>query len=348
VATTRPDSSLPKSGQEQQQQQRQQQTDIQSFGSPVESSSQQSDHGLPEYHNPDDFEFDESQESGHAIDGMGLLTLEPYKSGYTGPQSGVAALKFLRSLPIPYGIDEAHEEFNVETQDLRALQPQADADSCVNDYFQLYHPAYPLIHEGTFRARMSGAVAKPLDGSWPLLYNMVLAMGAFVGDSVGSIHDLVFFNLARESVNLSVVEKGSLTYVQGLTLLADYLQRRNKPNAGFAIIGIAWSMGMAIGLHREFSPDGTTAFAMELRRRTWWTLYNVVSGAQLTLGRPPASLAGINVRLPANLDDRSLAVDMDALPAPEDGATVTSSLIAQVALARITNEVQTELLNSPG
>ena len=39
--------------------------------------------------------------------------------------------------------------------------------------------------------------------------------------------------------------------------MADYLQKRNKPNAGFALIGIAWSMGMAIGLHREFGPLGT-------------------------------------------------------------------------------------------
>lgn len=31
---------------------------------------------------------------------MGYLTVDPHKAGYTGPQSGVAALKFLQSLPL--------------------------------------------------------------------------------------------------------------------------------------------------------------------------------------------------------------------------------------------------------
>lgn len=83
--------------------------------------------------------------------------------------------------------------------------------------------------------------------------------------------------------------------------MANYLQKRNKPNAGFALIGIAWSMALAIGLHREFGTSSTTHYTMEQRRRTWWTLFIFVSGAQLTLGRPPASLVGINLRLPTNL-----------------------------------------------
>lgn len=125
-----------------------------------------------------------------------------------------------------------------------------------------------------------------------------------------------------------------------------YLQKRNKPNAGLALIGIAWSMGMAIGLHREFGPSGTTPFAMEVRRRIWWCLYVFVSGAQPTLGRPPASLIGVNLRLPANVDDSSLAIDVDALPPAKQRPTAASCVLAQIPLAKIANDVQSELLTN--
>ena len=172
-------------------------------------------------------------------------------------------------------------------------------------------------------------------------------MGAFTGDSTGSNIDWQYYQIARDSISLSVIEKGSLCYVQGLSIMANYLQKRNKPNAGFALIGIAWSMGMAIGLHREFGTSSTTPFTMEQRRRAWWTLYIFVSGAQLTLGRPPASLIGINLRTPTNLDDHSLHVDMTEVPPAQEGPTVTTCLIAQVKLAQIANTIQAELLTNP-
>jgi transcriptional regulatory protein GAL4 len=85
---------------------------------------------------------------------------------------------------------------------------------------------------------------------------------------------------------------------------------------------------------------------MELRRRVWWTLFVFVSGAQLTLGRPAVSLVGVNVRLPLNVDDCDLAVDLERLPEPRAEATITSCLIAQVHLAKIANMVQVELLTN--
>lgn len=143
---------------------------------------------------------------------------------------------------------------------------------------------------------------------------------------------------------MDILEKGSLSYVQGLILTANYLQKRNKPNSGFVLIGIGWSMALAIGLHREFSLPSSSPFTMEIRRRAWWTLFVFVSGAQLTLGRPPASLVGVNIRPPSNLDDQDLAVAMESLPVPKDGPTTTSCLVQHARLARIANMVQVELL----
>jgi hypothetical protein len=167
-----------------------------------------------------------------------------------------------------------------------------------------------------------------------------------VGDSNATKSDIPFYKEARKHLTMDVLEKGSLSYVQAIVLLSNYLQKRNKPNAGFILIGIGFSMALAIGLHREFGMPSTSPFTMEIRRRVWWTLYVFVSGAQLTLGRPPVSLVGVGVRLPSNLDDQDLAVDLEELPPCKTGPTMTSCLIAQVKLAKIANAVQVELLTN--
>lgn len=295
---------------------------------------------------PGDYEFDESHDFDELIDGMGFLTAEPCRSGYTGPTSGVAALRLLRSLPTENRAADETVSGHLGQSPLIdvSMSEFVDVDALINDYFLLYHPAYPLLHEGLFRARVLGAVPKPRDGSWDLLYNMVIAIGAFSSGLADTNTDLRYYNIAKSSISLSLLEKGSICYVQGLSLMANYLQKRNKPNAGFAMIGIAWSMALSIGLHREFDNPSISVYNMEIRRRAWWTLFVFVSGHQLTFGRPPASLIGINLRPPTNLDDKDLAVDMFALPGDRDSPTTASALIAQIKLASIGNVVQSELL----
>ncbi|KAL5592663.1 hypothetical protein FOBRF1_013689 [Fusarium oxysporum] len=298
-----------------------------------------------EWSNAEDYEFDESQDFDNTTDGMGSLITEPGKVGYTGPQSGVAALKFLQTLHLYIPADQP-TLFPLDDPDSRSTSEASPVSisQYINNYFRIYHSSYPILHEGTFRARLSGALAKPRDGSWPLLYNIVIAIGAFVGATDASDSDVPFYKKARQSLTMDILEKGSLSYVQGLTLTANYLQKRNKPNSGFVLIGIGWSMALAIGLHREFFLPSSSPFTMEIRRRAWWTLFVFVSGAQLTLGRPPASLVGVNVRPPSNLDDQDLAVDMESLPDPKDGPSTSSCLVQHARLAQIANMVQVELL----
>lgn len=218
---------------------------------------------------------------------------------------------------------------------------------------QLFEPKFLVsldIHRAPllFAHSPTGAVAKPRDGSWPLLYHIVLAIGSFVGSGGSDRRDIQLYQVSRSHLTAETLEKGSLPLVQSLTLMGNYLQKRNKPNAGFNILGIAVNMALAIGLHREFNLSRTTPFVMELRRRTWWTLFIFESGARLTLGRPPVSLSGVTVDLPANIHDCDLAVDIDTLPQLPNEPTVTSCLRAQVGLARIANAAHTKLHSTSG
>lgn len=53
------------------------------------------------------------------------------------------------------------------------------------------------------------------------------------------------------------------------------------------LTGIAMKMCIELGMHRRRKvPKGTTAYAEEIRKRTWWTVYGLDRWFALTLGRP--------------------------------------------------------------
>lgn len=173
---------------------------------------------------------------------------------------------------------------------------------------------------------------------------MVLAVGAFAGPETYRGFDGYYYNQARRAFSTELLHRGSTHLVQALSLMANYLQKRNKVNSGFTFLGIAINMAIGLGMHREFSEKSFSTFDMEIRRRIWWTIYIFDAGARLTFGRPSVLFCGTNVKFPSNLDDGDLAVDMDILPRDRPYPTNTSSLIWQVKLAEISITANARLL----
>lgn len=125
-------------------------------------STEQPPTSVAEHSNAEDYEFDESHNFDSSTDGMGFLTIDPHKSGYTGPQSGVAALKFLQSLPLYIPLSSFIPASSLDDDDISEYilpKKQSEVARYLDDYFAFYHPAYPILHEGTFRARVSGKSA---------------------------------------------------------------------------------------------------------------------------------------------------------------------------------------------
>lgn len=118
--------------------------------------TQPSEASPAEASNAEDYEFDESQDFDNSTDGMGFLVAEPGKAGYMGPQSGVAAVKFLQSLRLYSPISSTSTTSLDELDSNLPVASSADMAKYMNDYFSIYHTAYPILHEGTFRARVSG------------------------------------------------------------------------------------------------------------------------------------------------------------------------------------------------
>ncbi|KIW30261.1 uncharacterized protein PV07_06017 [Cladophialophora immunda] len=163
----------------------------------------------------------------------------------------------------------------------------------VDAYFEQIHALIPMVDEGRFRDEFSSQ--ERTDDGWKALSSMVLALGSIAAGDDQS--HFAYHERARNVLGYNIFTSGNLEMLQALVLLsALYLYYINSPNTAFLVMGTAFRMAIAIGLHRE--PARTTKLGLtpeeeglalsraEVRRRTWWCLIAGNAWQGLLLHRP--------------------------------------------------------------
>lgn len=265
--------------------------------------------------NADGFNWQEEDANVDSLtDGMAALSVEPTGVGYlgewpavsnfsatdasTGSTSGVV---FLRCLLDWAGfLHQSHAQPQERRPERSALLSGVLASSqishaaltnqvastLIDAYFQEYHCVYPFVHEATFRAQYHEIVARPTKRSWDMLYHAILALGAWSlnKDQVG-LEDYLYRRALTLGQHESVFETANLTSIQALILLSNLSQKRNAPNTGWNLLGLAVRNALSVALHRELPHWNISLMEREIRRRVWWGLYIFDSGASTTFGR---------------------------------------------------------------
>ncbi|RSH90415.1 hypothetical protein EHS25_001020 [Saitozyma podzolica] len=314
------------------------------------------------------------------LDGMGTTTAmakgaEPSASkgaGYFGLSSGATLLHAIRRLapgevfPSGLTVSESLNVVNVQAISgtsrlnpktpasstvfsIKNLPPPADVLPLVDSYFRYFHCLTPIVHEPTVRAQLMGALPFPTNNGARVLIYMIFAMGAFdMAMSENDDNGYRFYDKARQTFRQAVIEEGSLQLVQGLTIMAIYLQKSNMPNAGYVCLGLAIRMAIALGIHTSTTNDKLSCLDSEIRTRLWWSLVTLETGCSITFGRPPClSLAVLNTsRLPRNSEDQNLTVSDIELPDDTGDVTLYTALIVQARLARSAFDLQTRISRS--
>lgn len=147
-------------------------------------------------------------------------------------------------------------------------------------------------------------IPRPSHQAWQVLLYVIAALGAFSSSTESTDIDLALFSEAEKRFSVDMLQTGNILLVQATALMANYLQKRNKPNSGYNYLGLARRMAMGIGLHKELNHSNASLLKLEEKRRTWWCLFVFDSGAAITFSRPmdiPAG--GIEVNMPLNVHD---------------------------------------------
>ncbi|KAI0969164.1 fungal-specific transcription factor domain-containing protein [Xylaria arbuscula] len=336
------------------------------------SSSSQHVRDLLEASPKDEFEWDEqetvtsssaspdaicntAEEGSESVvtDGMASLAVNERESGYLGVASGAALLRIFATTPrvrLYSSTSRASGQVR-ETRHSLILQPDPTrliADAMIDAYFGQYHLSYPIIHEPTFRAQYSEVIPRPHGDCWLILAYMVATIGVWTTAKNLESLDVELFSHARSLLSFNVLEVGNITLVQALTLISNYEQKRNKPNSGYNFSGLAMRVAMGLGLHKEFQNWDISPLAMEIRRRTWWSLYVFEVGATITFSRPHSwPREGVETSLPLNVDDRSLTTLSKVYPREVDQITPYTALVAQANFHTATTPIYCRVISKP-
>ncbi|KAK9464594.1 fungal-specific transcription factor domain-containing protein [Lipomyces arxii] len=287
-------------------------------------------------------------------DGMAALSINPHGSGYFGSASSAVLLRALRINPstsVNMSFDGT-EFYGMPVPPMYpSPAPRHVTDTLIEAYFSIYHTSYPFLHEDTFKGQYSGQLARPPDTVWEILFNTVLAIGAWCLVNESSCADMAFYQSVKTRLTADVFETGSLPLVQALILLSNYVQKRNRPNSGWNFIGLAHRMATGLGLHREFPGWTSSPLKQEMRRRAWWGLYMFDAGAAITFGRPISwpDIGGVDVTEVSNIHDAELTVHTREMPQSRPNEiTIYSGIIVQCRFHKMTNSLYNRLISKPG
>lgn len=289
-------------------------------------------------------------------DGMG--TFSTSDSGYLGSSSASSLLQDIASLvpisdiaggatAISPNAPSHHSSPVSQPQgpDRPDLASSAAINLLIDAYFLFYNTSYPIVHEKSFRAKVATDWRQSKRHStWSIVYYMVLAIGHYVSATISTPRmPSPFYAAARSRMSVAMLESGSLETLQAFLLMGNYLQKRDRPNTGYNLIGIACRIAFGLGLHRE-PPNAVDNMLHERRRQLFWTVFCFDSGFNITTGRPPSVTEGfIDTRLPRNVDDKDCTLTTGVVH-EVNHPTPVSAIIAQAQLAQIADAIYREFL----
>lgn len=228
--------------------------------------------------------------------------------------------------------------------------PKSRIEYYVNQYFETYHVSYPIIHKPLFMAQFNEIIPPPSTG-WESLLYVVAAIGSFMtAVSPDENDDLKLFEKAKAKLSIDDLERGNLTLVQTLTLMSNYLQKRDRPNSGYNYLGLAVRMALGLGLHKQVDESSDeNLLNQEVKRRVWWCIYIFDCGQTITYGRPLGiPCAGIDTKLPLNILDTQLTALTTVFPKEQDQSpTIYTSVRLQSSFHLLTNSIYERIITEP-
>ncbi|KIV94625.1 hypothetical protein PV10_02376 [Exophiala mesophila] len=157
----------------------------------------------------------------------------------------------------------------------RAVYPFVDATT-INSYYARLWTGDDLGDEGpAFLCLIN------------LIFSMACTMDSETKSSERGAQANVFYERAREFIDLDFLNASSLLTVQCFLVLGEYLQSKNDPQGCWTFIGLAIRCAQSLELDQPVQPASIVSFHdPELSRRLWHSCVLMDRSVAMTLGRP--------------------------------------------------------------
>jgi len=182
--------------------------------------------------------------------------------------------------------DKESPSYIHEAEDLDTIQSlvQPHGDALVRLYFQVVHPAFPILHKRVFLEKYARSYR---EFSPPLLAAIyILALNWWTFDpvlaklprpDVSKLQALAFRSLQE------VASRAKLSTVQAGILLL----QRSTPDSTWQLTSQLVAIGQDLGLHLDCTHWRIPTWERALRKRLAWALFMQDTWSALIYGRPP-------------------------------------------------------------
>ncbi|OQU96958.1 Fungal Zn2-Cys6 binuclear cluster domain-containing protein [Cladophialophora immunda] len=292
---------------------------------------------------------DAPSEGGDDVNALSATSIQP--SSYVGPSSTMQMFRtILRIAPESVGQQQptqspatsqrsaSYRSPEVSHKTPPSLQMTERIGALIDAYFYWIDPATPILDQAEFRKVASAGTRN--DPPWLCLFNMVLALGSIGSTRTDSREHLSYYHAAKSHLDIEGLGNKNLETLQALILMAGwYNHYRNRPNLASALLGAAFRMAYALGLHKEQPSSNQSVENQELRRKIWWNLVVLDAAEAVTLGRTlDTKIFESEVKYP-----QEIAQDMSDT---EEGPSPSSTLVITIGFSRIMTEIQSRLMTS--
>lgn len=173
-----------------------------------------------------------------------------------------------------------------------ALPPREVADRLLDLYFTSVHIFYPLTHSLSFRNEYERLWLPPQQDSdadnrpdiglgggrcprhvFFTALNAMFALGCQFSDVCPEDKEAasaMFFDRIRNLLHLDILDSGSISHVQALLLVGQYLLCTHYPTQCWNVIGLACRMAIGLGLQLDNSADDVSEAEKQIRCRVWY------------------------------------------------------------------------------
>ncbi|KAK0767090.1 hypothetical protein N5P37_000823 [Trichoderma harzianum] len=156
----------------------------------------------------------------------------------------------------------------------------------------------------------------------------------------------MFYERARTLLQVDLLDSGSLSHIQTLLLVAQYLQSTELATQCWNLVGMAYRMSVAIGLHHDEMSAGLSSLEREMRRRTWHACLQMELIMSMTMGRPAQLGIEHNVPLPLAIDDEYLSPTRCDCRQPDSIVSRNQYLVESLKLVQVLSQVLSTMYNA--
>ncbi|KAM0745250.1 hypothetical protein ACQRIT_000634 [Beauveria bassiana] len=239
--------------------------------------------------------------------------------------------------------------FHALSQSLRAYHPGLSQSVALFETFKRnVAPVVHIFHMPTLNNFYWDAVASPESLGcnaeallFAIYYSTVISMESqqceeLLGFSRAAAVKHYQFAVEQAMARADLLKTQGVVLIQAAVLFLSALRNEDASHTAWSMTALIFHIAQAMGLHRDGASFGLCPLGIEIRRRLWWHICLLdIRSSEYYGCEPIVDNSKFDTRMPLNINDSDLTLDMTEPPAEREGTTEMTFCLIRCEVMRV-------------